>query len=92
MQDMTLTSDLVPPFLIEYGADTPCKWSDVHTPDGYGRGYAQIVREARAICWECPLLRECAEWAISRPSLIGVWGATTPRERKDIRRQRRMGE
>ena len=91
MQDMTLTSDLVPAFLIEYGEDTPCKGSIVHTPDGYGRAYTDEVEAARAICRECPLLNECAEWAINRPSLIGVWGATTPRERKDIRRRRREG-
>jgi WhiB family redox-sensing transcriptional regulator len=44
------------------------------------------VDKARAICQGCPVLFECRTWAIGVKSLEGMWGATTPEERKQLRR------
>jgi WhiB family transcriptional regulator, redox-sensing transcriptional regulator len=42
-------------------------------------------REAKAICFRCPVLPECLEYALERPSTFGVWGATTHYERVRLR-------
>jgi WhiB family redox-sensing transcriptional regulator len=44
------------------------------------------IDKARAICQGCPVLFECRIWAIPRKGLEGMWGATTPEERKELRR------
>ena len=42
---------------------------------------------ARRICRQCPVTAECLEVALSRPahSDEGIWGGTTPKERRAIR-------
>lgn len=46
------------------------------------------VRHARRICARCEVLDECAEYAIERPELDGVWGGLTGRQRRTVRRAR----
>lgn len=45
--------------------------------------------DAKRICRECPLLDPCRDYAIDNPQ-YGVWGATTERERRGLKRQRRI--
>lgn len=40
---------------------------------------------AKAICAACPVRSECLNYALSDPGIVGVWGATTERERKRMR-------
>jgi WhiB family redox-sensing transcriptional regulator len=40
------------------------------------------VRAANAICAECLVRAECLATAMDDPTLIGVWGGTTTRERQ----------
>ena len=45
---------------------------------------------AKTICaQECPVVAECLRWALDNPeqSEFGIWGATTPAERAEIRRR-----
>ncbi len=51
-------------------------------------GTGKNPSEARAICHACPFLVDCREWAVARPWVDGVWGATTFPERRIIRRCR----
>jgi excisionase family DNA binding protein len=44
---------------------------------------------AKGICGGCAVREPCLEFALSRPELLGVWGATTPVERATMRRARR---
>lgn len=44
------------------------------------------VDRARAICSTCPVVGECLSFAIADESLTGVWGGTTARERRQLRR------
>lgn len=44
---------------------------------------------ARKICANCPVREECLEWGIQHES-HGMWGGTTPHERKLIRRKRKI--
>jgi WhiB family transcriptional regulator, redox-sensing transcriptional regulator len=44
--------------------------------------------EARAICRRCPVQGECLQSALADRELVGVWGGTTERERRAMRRRR----
>ena len=56
------------------------------SPDGE-REPAREVREARAkaICARCPVIRECAGYAIAASERYGVWGGLSERERLAFR-------
>jgi WhiB family redox-sensing transcriptional regulator len=47
------------------------------------------VLEAKAVCQSCPLTTACLEYAMSDRSLDGIWGGTTPQDRKNLRRRKR---
>jgi WhiB family redox-sensing transcriptional regulator len=48
------------------------------------------VDAARKICLDCPVKRQCLEYALANRIDHGVWGGTSERERRRILRQRRM--
>ena len=58
-----------------------------------GQGVGPWVRDSRlatyaaqkAVCCECPVQRDCLEYALARPELVGCWGGTTDRERRQLR-------
>lgn len=54
------------------------------------RGHSVDV--AKAICASCPVIEDCLDFALQGSSYgdAGVWGGTTPEERRLIRRQRRI--
>ena len=56
------------------------------SPDGE-RGPARQVREARAkaVCARCPVIQECATYAIAAGERHGVWGGLSERDRLDFR-------
>ena len=41
---------------------------------------------ARGICRHCPVRTDCLDTALADSSLTGVWGGTTPEERRILRR------
>lgn len=43
--------------------------------------------EAKAVCRECPVKINCLAHAIEKRENHGVWGATSDRERRRLRRQ-----
>ena len=47
---------------------------------------------AKAVCLMCPLSKACLDYALRTPSLEGIWGGTTKRERKLMRRRIRAKE
>jgi WhiB family transcriptional regulator, redox-sensing transcriptional regulator len=51
-----------------------------------GRSLPQITR-AKAICANCPVRRECLEFAQANDPIYGIWGGTTPEERARTRRR-----
>lgn len=40
---------------------------------------------AKEICEGCPVRQECLDWALTAPEEFGVWGGTTPTERRRMR-------
>ncbi|MEV7980826.1 WhiB family transcriptional regulator [Streptomyces sp. NPDC086519] len=47
------------------------------------------LAKARRACSGCPLVAECLKWALVNEDLteVGVWAATTPRQRKTLRKR-----
>lgn len=53
------------------------------------RGKAFVMyREAKKICAECPVRLECLQYALDEGIFFGVFGGKTPKERKNIFRER----
>ena len=61
---------------------------DLFFPEDYDDRLA--VLKAKNICKSCPLNVECLVYAVKDSSLEGIWGATTPNERKNMRRRKRV--
>lgn len=51
--------------------------------------YAELA-QARIICATCPVKAECLAFALDTHQDHGIWGGTSERERRGIRRRRRM--
>lgn len=80
-----------PPWLQPGGASPVCHTVRPETffPRTYGLAYKDQIAEAKALCNACPLQDLCLEWALPKPDLDGIWAATTPPERRRLRRARR---
>jgi hypothetical protein len=44
------------------------------------------VNAAKAVCRACPVVGPCLEYAIANCEMVGIWGGTSERERRAIRR------
>ena len=49
-----------------------------------GPGARQIAA-ARAVCARCPVVMYCLDWALRAGEPEGIWGGTTPDERRRLR-------
>jgi hypothetical protein len=70
------------------GADAACHDADpeIFFPDGPDARTDHVL--AVAICRGCPIRTACAEWAIARPLIRGIWGGLTTKDRQEIRYDR----
>jgi WhiB family redox-sensing transcriptional regulator len=59
-------------------------------PDLFFPDTAIHVGDVRRICATCPVRVQCLEFALEHNERDGIWGGTTPRERRAIRRHRRL--
>jgi len=55
--------------------------------------YGEKTEEAKNVCSRCPVQTECLTYALTIEntgvwSVIGIWGGTTPEERRQIKRTR----
>lgn len=44
------------------------------------------AREPKRICQDCPVRAQCLEYALETDQRFGVWGGTSERERRKIKR------
>jgi WhiB family redox-sensing transcriptional regulator len=49
---------------------------------------ARQIAAAKAVCARCPAAAECRDWALRAGEPVGIWGGTTPEERRALRRAR----
>ncbi|MQA84799.1 MAG: WhiB family transcriptional regulator [Streptosporangiales bacterium] len=54
-------------------------------PIGTAGPALEQVAAAKAVCARCPVRDECLEWALRTGEPHGVWGGTTPEERRYLR-------
>lgn len=47
------------------------------------------TREARGVCAGCAVREECLAYALANEIRFGIWGGTSERERRKMRKQRR---
>jgi len=52
-----------------------------------GSGTPTNWDQAVTICQQCPVVNQCLEFALRTQQKDGVWGATTPHQRQQMRRQ-----
>ncbi len=45
------------------------------------------MRKAQQICAQCPVQEPCLEFALETNQTLGIWGGTTPNERRRLRRE-----
>ncbi len=45
------------------------------------------MKRAKAVCEQCPVIDDCLEFAVLTNQSLGIWGGTTPNERRQIRRR-----
>ena len=58
-------------------------------PDIFFPDRGESLSPAKAICAECIVQVECLEYALDNRERFGVWGGTSERERRRLRRSRR---
>ncbi|MFF4227419.1 WhiB family transcriptional regulator [Streptomyces abikoensis] len=53
------------------------------------RAAEKDIAKAKHACASCPIVRDCLKWALANPDMthVGVWAATTTRERSTLRRR-----
>jgi WhiB family redox-sensing transcriptional regulator len=75
--------------------DVPSDWrQDARCVDYVGSvdffpARGESVSEAKAVCAECRVRKQCLEYALRFDVLCGVWGGLSERERRQLRRERR---
>lgn len=50
----------------------------------------ESTREVKAVCATCPVCEECLDYALTNGEKYGVWGGKSERERRRMRRDRRV--
>lgn len=74
-----------PPF----GDRALCAQTD---PEAFSPERGGDNKPAKAMCRRCPVTGACLSWALDTRQEYGIWGATSPTERKRILRDRRVGQ
>lgn len=49
------------------------------------RAIRSSILRAKAMCSGCPVVNDCAAYALARPELSGIWGGLTNNERRRLR-------
>jgi WhiB family redox-sensing transcriptional regulator len=64
-------------------ADGLCAQTD---PEAFFPGRGEPGRAAKAVCAACPVRAACLSYALEHSERFGVWGGTSERERRSLRR------
>lgn len=45
------------------------------------------IEKAKAVCGVCPVVEDCLQYALETNQRSGIWGGTSEKERKSLRRK-----
>ncbi len=78
-----ITTRLLQP--VEWQSNARCAEVDpeIFFPERGGSSKA-----ARAVCAQCSVRAQCLEYALNNKEQFGIWGGTSERERRRIRKER----
>ena len=71
-------------FRLEHGTE---EWTRSWFPEK-GNHQTKAVQRALAICDECPVQAECLQYSLDANLVHGIYGGTTPQDRRDLFGQR----
>lgn len=54
-------------------------------PPTYGPAHRSQVAAAKSLCLQCEVRPQCLRAAVSTAEEFGIWGGTTPHERRGLR-------
>lgn len=63
----------------DWREDALCAQTD---PDAFFPEKGGSTKEARRVCYACPVRSECLEYALAHDERFGVWGGLSERERR----------
>jgi WhiB family transcriptional regulator, redox-sensing transcriptional regulator len=64
--------------------------SELFFPEGTGLRVAEQERTAKQVCSRCLVRQPCLTWALTVPEADGIWGGSTPSERRLMQRAPRQ--
>lgn len=67
----------------EWMGRAACKGMD---PDLFFPDRGESTKEAKALCLGCPVVKECLDYAVRNREKQGIWGGTSERQRRRLRR------
>lgn len=70
---------------LSWQADANCVGVD---PDIFFPERGASTKEAKSICTACKVRENCLEYALDNGEKFGIWGGTSERERRRLRRAR----
>ncbi len=84
VRSATITEERTPPDLSWQGQSN-CVGVD---PDIFFPERGASTKEAKSICAACSVREHCLEYALVNGEKFGIWGGTSERERRRLRRAR----
>lgn len=69
--------------------DGACNEPDVD-PNMFFPERGSSTKEAKDICFLCPVRSECLDYALMNGEKFGIWGGTSERERRKIRKKKTL--
>ena len=68
----------------DWAKQANCKGLD---PNMFHTARGESTREALAVCAGCLVVKECLHYALSNSIKVGVWGGTSERQRRKLRKE-----
>lgn len=91
-QDLSRRTLLAPPGRLTRSTKAPESWRDagycrdkdpnLFYPLGRGRAALEQIEVAKAFCRTCPSREPCLDFALAAGQQLGIWGGTSPEERR----------
>ncbi len=73
----------------DWAKEANCKGLD---PNMFHAARGESTREAMAVCAGCIVVKECLHYALSNSIKVGIYGNTTERQRRKLRREMKSDE